>query len=77
MNKASKFENPLPKIDEILVLRVEKIITKLGLARAYQQIPLDDKFKEYVAINMYRACTDTPACHLVSSAPAFFQRIIE
>lgn len=51
---------------------------KLGLARAYQQVPLDEESKKLAVINMYKGlfrCNRLPCS--VSSAPAILKRTIE
>ena len=55
-----------------------KILSKLDLAHAYQQVPLDEASKKYTTINTSKGLYQYT--HLpfgVSSAPAIFQRMME
>ena len=56
VNQASKIDSyPLPRIDDLFAsLAGGKTFTKLDLANAYQQIPLDDQSKKIVAINTHK-----------------------
>ena len=70
---------PLPRIEDLFVsLSGGKTFSKLDLAHAYQQVPIDDNSRKYTTINTQKGlyCYN----HLpfgVSSAPSIFQRIIE
>ena len=56
VNQASKTDNySLPKIDDLFAsLAGGKTFSKLDLANAYQQIPLDEQSKKIVAINTHK-----------------------
>ena len=52
--------------------------TKLNLAQAYQQIPLDESSKQYVTINTHKGLYRYNRLPFgVSAAPAIFQRTME
>ena len=57
IHQASKTESYLlPKIDDLLaMLAGGKKFSKLDLANAYQQVPLDDKSKKLVTINTHKS----------------------
>ena len=70
---------PLPKIDDLLAsLAGGKKFSKLDLAKAYQQVPIDDKSKKLVAINTHK---DLFQYHMlpfgISAAPSIFQCMME
>ena len=80
VNGAAKLKShPLPRIDDILAsLAGGKSFTKLNLAHAYNQIPLDEEAKKYVVINTHKGLYKYN--HLpfgIASAPSMFQRVIE
>ena len=80
VNQAAKIDSyPLPRIDDLLAsLSRGKSFTKLDLAHAYQQIPLDEESKQYVVINTHKGLywyNQLPFG--VSSAPSIFQRTME
>ena len=80
VNCASKLDVfPLPRIDDIFAsLTGGKKFSKLDLAHAYQQIPLDEQLKKLVVINTQRGLFQYNRLPFgVASAPAIFQRIIE
>lgn len=70
---------PLPRIEDLFAsLSGGKSFTKLDLAHAYQQIPLDEEAKEYTTINTHKGLYRYN--HLpfgVASAPSIFQRTME
>ena len=70
---------PLPRIEDIFASLSEgKTFSKLDLAHAYQQLPLDDTSKSYVVINTHKGLFQFNRLPFgVSSAPAIFQRTIE
>ena len=70
---------PLPRIGELFAnLAGGKSFTKLDLAEAYQQIPLEDTSKQYVTINTYKGLYRYNRLPFgVSAAPSIFQRVME
>ena len=66
-------------IDDLLTaLTGGKLFSKLDLAHAYQQIPLDDPSKKLAVINTQKGLFQyTRLPFGVSAAPAIFQRTIE
>ena len=70
VNQASRVESyPLPHIENIFApLSGGKLFTKLDLAHAYNQIPLDKKSKKLVVINtqkgLYKECSKEFHMHL-------------
>ena len=80
VNQAAKLDTyPLPKIDDLLAsLGAGKSFSKLDLAHAYQQIPLEEESKQFVVINTHKGLYSyTRLPFGVSSAPSIFQRTIE
>ena len=80
VNQASKADNyPLPKIDDLFAsLAGGKTFSKLDLANAYQQIPLDEQSKKIVAINTHKGLFQYNRLPFgVSAAPSIFQRTME
>ncbi len=80
INQAAKVDTyPLPKIDNLLAsLGGGKSFTKLDLAHAYQQFPLDEESRQYAVINTHQGLYRYNRLPLgVSSAPAIFQRTME
>ena len=79
INKAAKIDSyPLPRIEDILAsIGNAKVLTKLDLANAYQQLDLDES-KPFVTISthlgLYRY---NRLLFEVLSAPAIFQRTME
>ena len=72
------------KIDQHPIPKIEDLLTKiaggkyLDLSQAYQQLPLHEDYKKFVAINTTKglfAYTHLPFG--VSSAPGIFQRTME
>ena len=80
VNQAAKLDKyPLPWIDIIVaVLEGGKIFSKLDLAHAYQQVPLDEASKKFTTINTSKGLYQNT--HLpfgVPSSPSIFQRMME
>ena len=70
---------PLPLVQDIFAsLSNGKSFTKLDLAHAYQQLPLDTDSRPYTAINTHRGIFRyTRLPFGVTAAPAIFQRTME
>ena len=70
---------PIPKIEDLLTkIPGGKYFTSLDLSQAYQQLPLHEDSKKFVAIITHKglfAYTRLPFG--VSSAPGIFQRTME
>ena len=80
VNQASKMESyPLPKIDDLLAsLAGGKKFSKLDLANAYQQVPLDENSKKLVTINTHKGLFQYNRLpYGVSAAPFIFQCTME
>ena len=80
VNQAAKLDKyPLPWIDDIFAsLEGGKIFSKLDLAHAHQQVPLDEASKKFTTINTRKGLYQyTRLPFGVSSAPAIFQRMME
>ena len=80
INQAAKVDTyPLPRIDDLLAsLGRGKSFTKLDLAHAYQQIPLDEESKKYMVINTHKGLYRYNRLPFgVSSASSIFQRTME
>ena len=80
VNQAARLDTyPLPRIDDLFAsLSGGKTFTKLDLAHAYQQVPLDEESKKLVVVNMHKCLFRYNRLPFgVSSAPAIFQRTIE
>ena len=80
INQAAKVDTyPLPRIKDLLAsLGRGKLFTKLDLAHAYQQIPLDEKLKKYTVINTQKGLFQYNQLPFgVASAPSIFQRTME
>ena len=80
VNKAAIVDKyPLPRIEDILSsLGNAKVFSKLDLANAYLQLPLEEESKEYVTISTHRGLYRYNRLPFgVSSAPAIFQRTME
>ena len=80
VNWAAKIDTyPLPRIDDLFAaLAGGKAFSKLDLAHAYQQVPLEETARKYVTINTQKGLFQyTRFPFGVSSAPAIFQRIME
>ena len=80
VNKVSKTDSyPIPRIEDLFA-RVAggQKFTKLDIAHAYQQIPLQEESKMYVTINTHKGLFRYNRLPFgVSSAPAIFQRAME
>ena len=80
LNCAAKTDTyPLPKIEDIFAsLSGGKLFSKMDLASAYLQIPLDEQSKEYTTINTHKGlyCYNR-LLFGVASAPSIFQRTME
>ena len=75
INQAAKPDTyPLPRIDDLFTaLTGGKIFSKLDLAHAYQQIPLDEASKKLTVINTQKGLFQyTRLPFGVSAAPAIF-----
>jgi len=75
INKAAKTEvYPLPRVDDLLAkLAGGTAFSKLDLANAYQQVPLDEASKQYVTINTHKGLYRYNRLPFgVSAAPAIF-----
>ena len=80
VNKIAKFDSyPLPRIDDLFAsLSGGSAFTKLDLAHAYLQVPLDAESKKFTTINTHRGLYQYNRLPFgISSAPAIFQRTIE
>ena len=70
---------PLPRIeDPFALLAGGTVFSKLDLAHAYLQIPLDEESKKLVTVNTHKGLFQY-TCLLfgVSSAPSIFQRMMD
>ena len=80
INCAAKTDTyPLPKIEDLFAsLSGGKLFSKMDLASAYLQIPLDEQSKEYTTINTHKGlyCYNRLPFG-VASAPSIFQRTME
>ncbi len=80
VNKAAKLDvYPLPCIEDLLAsLSGGTSFSKLDLAHAYLQLPLDDDSKKFATINTHRGLYQYNRLPFgVASAPAIFQRMME
>ena len=80
VNRAAKPDvYPLPRVEDLFAnLAGNCSFTKLDLAQAYQQIPLEDSSKQYVTINTHKGLYRYNRLPFgVSAAPAIFQRAME
>ena len=70
---------PLPRMEELFAtLAGGKHFTKLDLAHAYQQIPLEESSKQYVTINTHKGLYRYNRLPFgVAAAPSIFQRTME
>ena len=80
VNQVGKLDPyPLPRIEDLFSrLSPGKRFTKLDIAHAYQQIPLDDDSRNSVSINAHKGLFRYNRLPFgVHSAPAIFQRAME
>ena len=80
VNKAAKLDAyPIPRIEDLFArLAGGKKFTKLDIAHAYQQIPLDEDSRSSVTINTHKGLFRYNRLPFgVHSAPAIFQRAME
>ena len=80
INQATKKETyPLPRVEDLFAnFSGGKYFTKLDLANAYLQLPLDLESSELVVINTHKGLFKYNRLPFgVSSAPAIFQRCME
>lgn len=72
-------EHPMPNIEELLTkLNGGRMFSKLDLSQAYQQIQLDEKSQELVAINTHIGLyTYNRVPYGISAAPALFQGVMD
>ena len=80
INHAAKLDvYPLPRVEDLFAtLSGGCSFTKLYLAQAYQQIPLDESSKQYVTINTHKGLYRYNRLPFgVSAAAAIFQRTME
>ena len=80
VNQAAKRDMyPLPRVDDLLALLAGgKSFTKLDLAHAYLQVPLEPGSRPYITVNTQKGLYQyTRLPFGVSSAPSIFQRIME
>ena len=80
INQASKLYNyPIPKTEDLLTtLGGSQKFTKLDMSQAYQQLLLEDEFKQYTTINTHKGLYQYNRLPFgASSAPGIFQRTME
>ena len=80
INRAAKPDTyPLPRIEDLFTsLNGGKTFSKLDLAHAYLQVPLEEDSKDLVAINTHKGLYRYNRLPFgVSAAPSIFQRIME
>ena len=80
VNKATKPDSyPIPRIQDLFArLSGGQKFSKLDIAHAYQQIPLQEDSKPYVTINTHKGLFRYNRLPFgVNSAPAIFQRAME
>ena len=80
VNQAASTDTyPLPRIEDLFTsLSGGKLFSKLDLAHAYQQVPLDEDSKKYTTVNTHKGLYHyTRLPFGVASAPAIFQRIMD
>ena len=80
VNQAIKADSyPLPRTEDILAsLAGGQSFTKLDLAHAYQQLPLDEASKKLATVNTHKGLYQFNRLPFgISSAPSIFQRAIE
>ena len=80
INRAAKPDvYPLPRVEDLFAtLAGGKTFTKLDLAHAYQQIPLEESSKQYVTINTHKGLYQYNRLPFgAAAAPSIFQRTLE
>ena len=80
VNPVSKLDQyPIPKIEDLFAcLSNGKYYSKIDLSQAYQQLLLDDNSKKYVVVNTHKGLFQfTRLPFGIFSAPGIFQRVIE
>ena len=80
INRATKPDvYPPPRVEDLFAnLAGGCSFTKLDLAQAFQQIPLEESSKQYVTINTHKGLYRYNRLPFgVSAAPAIFQRTME
>ena len=80
INPVSKLDqHPIPKVEDLFTrLAGGRSFTKLGLSQAYQQIPLDDQSKKFAVINTNKGLVRyTRLLYGISSAPGILQRVMD
>lgn len=80
VNRDSQLErNPVPKIETLFaVLAGGQLFTRLDISCAYQQMVLEEDFKQYVTVNTHKGRFKyNQLLFGVFSAPAVFQRTTE
>ena len=80
VNKVTPLEQyPLPKTEELFTrFQGSQMFSQLDLKSAYNQIPLDEKSRKYLAINTHKGIlVPTRLGFGYASAPAVFQRYME
>ena len=80
VNAVAKLDTyPLPRIDDLFTsLSGGKYFSKLDLAQAYLQLPLDEASRKYVTVNTQKGLYQyTRLPFGVASAPSIFQRTME
>ena len=80
VNRAAKPDTyPLPRVGDIFAsLSDGKTFSKLDLANAYQQIPLEQQSKQLVTINTHMGLYCYSRLSFgISAAPSIFQRTME
>ena len=77
-DKQSYKGGPIPRIRDILsTLSGGKSFTKLDLAHAYHQVPLDEESQKLTTINTPKGLYQFTRPFGISSAPTIFQRVME
>ena len=80
VNPVAKLDNyPIPRVEDLFAkLQGSKSFTKLDLQQAYQQLPLEEGSKNFVVINTHKGLLRyTRLPFGVASAPGIFQREME
>ena len=80
VNTVSKLDRyPIPRVEDLFArLSHGKYFSKINLSHAYQQLPLEDGSKKYVAVNTHKGLFHyTRLPFGISSMLGIFQRVIE